>query len=1075
MLEFIYSAKENCLTDEIYRRADLDLKSDASAFILVPDQYSMYAEQELISRLGLSAQRSVQVITFSRLSNMLFSKFGPLRTKYIDKAGKYLMTCRAMQLCKNDLKFFSRNVGQKGFGTLVISAISEFKRYGITPQNLEEACQNLEHDSLRANLSDLALLYKTFNGLVEENFVNAEDNLAIALSKIPRADFLKGTLYINFFRGFTPLEYCAILALAKKMDIVVGLCTDALDSSPVFTSQIKTYKKLTTMAEAQNIPCAPPTFIESSKENRPSDLVHLCKNYFSYTPDIYSDEVPSVHILKPANYYSEVESCARLIHSLCRTKGYRLHDFLVVCGSLANYEYIIPAVFENMEISFFLDRKAPLSKSPLLRMVNSVLEILAYGFSYQRIMTILRSGLWNIPREECDIFENYILAADLGHKMWNTRDLWEYNPRRSFNMAEINRIKELVVHPILDLKDLFSGRKTISAIVDNLFVWLKNLGLEERITENIDTLNKTNPDEAMTRTRVWNSFVSVMNQIKECMGKTYATFSEFYQLFSASCDQLSVGVVPPVQDSVIISEASHFRSSGAKVVIVLGVCDGVFPHSHSNEGIITDAERNALGEMGITLAPDTYTKQLEEQFLIYSVFATAKKSLYLLSPIGDKEGKSLGSSELIKKVQEILPKVKTEEEVCELDEIEGREFTFFSLVSKLFECNWDEKKLSPLWQEVLDYYENNIQYSERLQKFRQMHQADADPTAISKEMAKKLYGAPLMLSVSKLEKYNSCAFSFFMQYGLLAEERLLGGLKATDTGTILHDVLCNYFEDKSKKNTDYSAITREECAEEISTLVDKYVKEKENEIYTGSNYLSYVLMRLRSIASGTAWKMVRFYAQSKFRPTGFEVSFGRGCTLPPYPIETESGTMELKGFIDRVDSANIDGQNYIAICDYKSSEKKIDPMFVDAGITIQPLIYANAVAKSTEDTKPAAMMYLQMNDPLVSMDHSPEAEELEKAVDDEIKVHGLFLDEPAVIGAFDPDPDNKKAAHFVNCNKKSRLIEELFERKLKEAEKIAAKTADNIASGDIAPQPPDLPGFDPCQWCPYTSICKNND
>jgi ATP-dependent helicase/nuclease subunit B len=314
-----------------------------------------------------------------------------------------------------------------------------------------------------------------------------------------------------------------------------------------------------------------------------------------------------------------------------------------------------------------------------------------------------------------------------------------------------------------------------------------------------------------------------------------------------------------------------------------------------------------------------------------------------------------------------------------------------------------------------------------------------------------------------------------VQYGLVAEERLLGGLKATDTGTILHDVLCNYFEDKSKKNADYSAITRDECVKEISALVDKYAGKKKNEIYTGSNYLSYILMRLRSIASGTAWKMVRFYAQSKFRPTGFEIGFGPDRTLPPYPIETENGTMELNGYIDRVDSANINGQDYIAICDYKSSEKKIDPLFVDAGITIQPLIYANAVAKSTEGTKPAAMMYLQMNDPLVSMDHSPEEEVLEKAVDDEIKVHGLFLNEPAVIAAFDPDPDNKKAAHFVNCNKNSRLIGELFERKLQEAEKTAAKTADSIASGNIAPQPPDLPGFDPCQWCPYTSICKSED
>ena len=93
-------------------------------------------------------------------------------------------------------------------------------------------------------------------------------------------------------------------------------------------------------------------------------------------------------------------------------------------------------------------------------------------------------------------------------------------------------------------------------------------------------------------------------------------------------------------------------------------------------------------------------------------------------------------------------------------------------------------------------------------------------------------------------------------------------------------------------------------------------------------------------------------------------------------------------------------------------------------------------------------------------------------MNDGIKVHGLFLDEPEVISAIDPDADNKNAIHYINCEKKSRLPKEVLSAKLEAAEKCAASTADNILSGEISPDVPQISGFDPCAYCPYSSICE---
>ncbi len=1077
MLEFLLGTDDRTKTKEIYSRAKADAALGRSVFILVPEQYSMYAEQELIDTLGLSAQNKIQILTFSRLSNMIFSKFGPLRTAYIDKAGKYLLACRSMQLCENNLMFFGKNIGQPGFASLLVSLISEFKRYGASPASLRCAADKIDSAVLSAKLLDLALIYERFNELVEENYSNAEDNLSLALLKIPQADFLSGSLYINYFRSFTPVEYEVLQALLGKMDICLSLCCASLEDSLLFSSQLATLRHLTEVGKSLGIACKPPEFFNESDSCQSAELLHLKNNYFENRAKPFAGNPDHIHVIRPRNFYDEISSAARIITKLCRTKGYHLNDFLILTGSLENYELIIPSVFEEFDIRYFLDQKIRLTESAFMRMILSVLEILAFGFSYERIMTVLRSGFWDISKADADMFENYILAADITHKQWNSRNPWTYNPQHKlFDLSEINRIKAKVINPILNLFDMFHGRKTISEICENFCTWLNSLSLYKTVEEKIRLYQyNCHFEQADRLARVWSIFVSVVNQISDCLGSTFATFAEFYEFFTACCSELNVGIVPPTQDKVVISEVGHFRSTGAKVVIVLGVTDKVFPKSHNVEGILSDTERNSLCDAGLLLAPDSYSRQKEEQFLIYSVFSTPEDELYLLSPLSDKEGKSLGSSEVLKRIKRsVFPDIVFDVEGSELDLIEGRSYTFFELCAKLFECGFDSSKLAPVWRSVYSCFEKDSEYSKKISYFHNMYTLSAEPAEISKATAKKLYGSPLALSVSKLEKYNSCAFSFFMKYGLLAEERLLGGLKATDTGSILHDVLCRYFENKSEASADYSKITRDECFDEITSLVNSFAENSDTNLLTSSNYYAYMLMRLKSIAGATAWKLVKFYSKSTFRPRGFEVSFGKNGPLPPYEIPFRDGQVSLQGFIDRVDSAVLNGTEYIAITDYKSSEKRIDPEMIEAGITLQPLIYANAISKNSSNTKPAAMLYLQMNDPILKFDSTPTESEWEAGMNDGLKTHGLFLDDPAVLAALDPDIDDKNAVHYISCDKKSRLAGEFFEARLEKAEKCVSETADKILDGSISPNPPKIKGFDPCSYCPYSNVCRED-
>ena len=288
----------------------------------------------------------------------------------------------------------------------------------------------------------------------------------------------------------------------------------------------------------------------------------------------------------------------------------------------------------------------------------------------------------------------------------------------------------------------------------------------------------------------------------------------------------------------------------------------------------------------------------------------------------------------------------------------------------------------------------------------------------------------------------------------------------------MHSVLCDYFKDKAKTKADYSTITHDQCFAEISVLVDNLSQSTNENLYAQSHYYKYMMLRMKSIASATAWKLIKAYSQSDFRPTGFEISFGENGAYPPYSLDTKSGEVSLKGFIDRVDSATIDGVPYISITDYKSSERTLDLELAEAGIHFQPLIYANALVRHIPDSKVAAMFYLQMTDPLVSYTKTPDSGALENAISDKITAHGIILDDAAVIKGIDNFHGDKSANHYIKCTPKSILNKTIFSDMLKQADTVAANTADNILDGKIDINPANISGFDACQYCPYNSVCS---
>ena len=106
MLRFILGTDSEARREIVYADIKKRLQDNKMSWVLVPEQFSLFAEKELIQRFGLPAQKNIKVLTFSGLCNMVFQKSGPLRMRYIDGAGKHIIVVQAMELVKDKLTIF---------------------------------------------------------------------------------------------------------------------------------------------------------------------------------------------------------------------------------------------------------------------------------------------------------------------------------------------------------------------------------------------------------------------------------------------------------------------------------------------------------------------------------------------------------------------------------------------------------------------------------------------------------------------------------------------------------------------------------------------------------------------------------------------------------------------------------------------------------------------------------------------------------------------------------------------------------------------------------------------------------
>ena len=357
------------------------------------------------------------------------------------------------------------------------------------------------------------------------------------------------------------------------------------------------------------------------------------------------------------------------------------------------------------------------------------------------------------------------------------------------------------------------------------------------------------------------------------------------------------------------------------------------------------------------------------------------------------------------------------------------------------------------------------------------------PRKIQKENIEKLYGNTLNTSVSRLEKYRSCPFSYYLEYGLKLKEKEQLKIQSFNTGSFMHETIDEFFEMVKEENLDLAQIDEKQILEMVSKIMDESLKLSKNFVFTATAKYKVLVKRLKRIVAKALKYIIETIIYSDFQVEGTEIEFGKKGQYEPIVLQLDNGKrVEITGKIDRIDTAKGEDGKYLRIIDYKSSAKNIDLNEVYAGLQIQLLTYTDAIVKQ-EDIMPAGIFYFSLLEQMVKAEKRVSEEEIEEMIRKNFKMKGLIIADVKIIKMNDNTLKSGSSKLVPAALTASGTINEKWTNGVKSEEfkilqeyiyQTIKEIADEIFSGKIDVKPYNKKGKTPCEYCEYKPICGFN-
>jgi len=1035
--------------------------------VIVPEQYTLQTERELMDGLAVPGLFDVEVLSPSRLTERVFARAGADDRVRIDARGKQLALARVLLKNRKKLKYYESAADKQGFIEHLGALIADFKRAGIAPEALSAHAEALEEDAARDKMTDLALLYAAYQAQLSGRFVDGEDVLESMLLRLPDSGIARDAAAAVYgFDVFTGQMNRLLLALARESGDVRALIQ--MGPEEMFAPVRESAERLQKAAGEAGIPCRfsllPPEWGEKAPE-----LIHLSAQYLRTPGAAYAAPAPAIRLFAAPSPYFEAHFAAQEM-LLLHEGGMAFGDMAVAMGD-SGFAGTLATVLRDYRIPAYVDRKLPAASHGAARFLLSSLRALGSGFEAEDMLSLIKSGYAPIGEEDAWRLENYVISYGIRGKMW----LAPFARGSAEECARLEEARTALTAPLSALRQELREAKCAGDALKKLYAYLTDTGLPEKLNAAQEALLSRNmAAEAVQARQVWDAMMQLLSQAWVLLSDTPVTAKQLASWLEAGLQACELSALPPTADAVMCGKIGTLPLARPRALFLMNLTDALL--SPGQPGLLTvqeqeDVQQSLRAYLSLTADGQDALRQLD----VWKALSAPTERLYLTRAQATQEGAALRPLAQIKHIRRLFPSLVEEggvsQKIAALRPLApGPALDAMGMKAR-------EGGLSGEWLEAWKYLSQAPETAERARALRAAFLPDAAAAPLPREIARELFMERVM-SVSRLESFAVCPYRHFVEQGLSPRPRKEWTLTPVDAGNFYHAAL-EGFTRLLPSVPGWPGIERKDC----DALMDRAAKPMLEKMLSGVMGDS-ARMRAQGekyvrVLKRVAWTFTRGARQSAFRPRDAEVKFGYPEGIPPIELTLRDGSrVFIRGVIDRIDRYAGDEGVYLRVVDYKSGTEKLDPARIFWGAQLQLLLYLRAALSMEEGAQPAGAFYMHVFDPLIPDPDT--AADIEDALARALCLRGVALRDVSILQRMDAGTPPLTLPRMVTSagefDKRAALatLEDL-KRLILHAEKMACQWAERMRAGEIAAAPLcDKNMNGPCQYCDYAFICRRD-
>ncbi|KAF0091199.1 MAG: addB [Fusobacteria bacterium] len=1005
------SGKSQYMTDIIKKH----INSKEICYFLVPEQSTLETENKIITRLNSKGLFDVQVISFKKLGNLLLKNTDIRSRTFLNEQGQLLILNKIINELDYQLKYFKKAKP---------STLEEINRVigdlrDISGKELKSE-KIINKPDLLIKIKELSLIKDKYQEYLKEGYIDDiafNDRLLDSISE--SSNIKEAHFFIDDFYTFSNQQ----LKIVKELIRSAKTCTIALniDVNNCEFNKISQniYQNLNKFIDLNNLKNK--TTVLEQQFFKSSEVSHL-ENILSYNKIInFEQKISDLKLVSFTNINEEVKNLFENIIKIV-DQGYKYKDIKIVCNNIDAYRNYFKLYRKIYEVPLFINEKVFIHNHPIARLLLSMINLLDDNKT-DDIINMLKTDFLDFDIPEVESLEKYVKENGINYNKWE----------RKFDDSEIELVRQRVLELIMNIRINVQG-SSIKEKISCLYQVLIELKVYEKLSENIEEFKvQENFKNVYLNTQFWNTLLEILDQMVGFLGDKDVNNNELQKLLKNSLEREFLSILPINDNEVMVINSQDGFKESAEVLFIVGANEGFLPERISPDPLFPLDESILLEEV-LNWKKDDLSKQLTRNIELYFTLTIPNKALYISYSLSDSQGEGIKPAYILKSIRKSF-------NINYIDSFSKNNNQYF--YSKYISLLNLIKSSQGGFLEISRNEYNNIfvEFGEFLDNLFTYNRIENNEGQIEKDIVRKILfnEKEPFFTISKLEEYGKCPYSFFIKYGINPTEEKEFEIKSMDIGNIYHHVL-----ERIGKNNWYI----DNVDENISKIIENHFFEEYQEnnlLKFDSHQLSYRLNKIKDEGLNLVENLRNDIINSQFKPSFYEAEFGPLKTFPEYRLGLEGDqNFFLEGKVDRVDILKHDEKDFIRIIDYKLKGKKMDYRKFRDGIAFQLFVYLNAL--SNKNLIPAGVLYNSLVD-----DYNKD------------RITGL------VVKAKDQDflmPEGLKESSAIEPSE-YELIRKFTDDKIKGHVR-------KIIKGDFKVAPyyykNDESG---CKYCKYSKICKN--